>query len=1045
MPIPSEKFPLPYATGLAERTDSRWTEPGQLTGITNGVFAKRNIIQKRFGHTALALTTFTDGTSISTGIKLGKLRSTLCLLDGHNYYSHNDTLDKWTIHDRIPELNAWRDPIVEWSLSTSTFDVAYGAGHIIAVWTGCTSSSATNNSVFASVIEKSTGNVVFGARLVQQTAATNYSAVRVVCLTSGGITYAVVCFVNATLGTTIGAQVLNLSSMVWSSTVNIVTDYDPAANSQTWDVAPINGGSEFVLLYPRDTAGTRSAKIIKVGSSLAVTGSATFGPPAGHNNPLHAAAICADSGENIWTSIGWDDGANTHIFIKATDPSTMGNVLSETSLGVTVTGTAAFKIANVRMSSTSVRTVWSTGSSTVGVRWADMNTSGTASLTQRQMYECSLVGKPFVQGGRVYAGLASLVVLSCFGGIPPVAATSNQGAYWLCDITGDGTTDQQPARPVTNLGPRIANTVGSLASANFVVSGAWQVSSTQWLGIGSFAGASASRYSLQQLVYNFADDTYPRWTHAEIGDGVFVSGGVTSIFDSQRFTEASFLHPPPNLSIASSNGAGALTPSGVYGYVGWYEWTDAKGQIQRSAAAVGSITMGVADDTNTITLTNLGVTTKQDIESSFNPVVQIRLARTTNGGASYINLTSDTGGSSSLPNTATQTYTDLVSDAALTALGFGNWYAQGGLLEGYAPPGFLTLTAHNNRIVGLGDDRITLWWSTEYVVGELVRFNDNLRVVLGDNGPITALASMDGVLYVFKASAIYAIEGSGWNEQGTQSDLSVPRALATDQGAIDQRSIVVTRQGIYFQSKRGIHLLSRGGEIVFIGGAVSDKTASYPVCRSSALYARSNEVRWELSTTETATTGLTVVYNYEFDAWSTFVRTDGSTASAVAVSSITCNDRFYWLGTGGIAYREHIDPTATSSYLDGSAWVTFSIESCWGKATGINGWQRWRYVSFVNEVKTAADITVSVGFDYNTTYTETHTFKANEMSTWTTFLSEAEYQVGRQKAESIRVKLSDATPTGQPVGTGQGSVYIGLVLDVAVLRGRKKLAPAQSA
>jgi hypothetical protein len=321
-----------------------------------------------------------------------------------------------------------------------------------------------------------------------------------------------------------------------------------------------------------------------------------------------------------------------------------------------------------------------------------------------------------------------------------------------------------------------------------------------------------------------------------------------------------------------------------------------------------------------------------------------------------------------------------------------------------------------------------------------VRFNDNQIIYTED--AIVTLEVLDGALYIFTSTQILRIRGNGPNDSGMENDFTVPDIVPTDVGCTESRSIVATTMGIFFQSTRGIYLLTRGGEPIYVGQSIEDTLASYPVIKAATLVAGSNEVRFECWSSETGTTGQTIVYNYNFKTWSVFNRydTDQAIATCPAVSSIVANGSYSWLTRYGVVYEE-----STTSYTDNGHWVTLTIASAWARGSGIQGWARFRQVNLIAEEKDKHDITIAVGFDGAAAFEESHTFTQSDRIGWDTPLLMAEYQIGHQKAGSVRVKVSDSAPTGFSATTGQGPLLIGLQLEVGAYPRPYRIPPTQGA
>lgn len=1047
----SRLLELPFQSGMAEKTYAAHIEVGAQTSVINGVFNKAGAIQKRAGYAALSKTYINDGAggTLSSLAHLTSLGAGLLAIDGSSsassqIYSYSPTLAQWRQLDRVGECNAWRDGVGEWTHGTSSFDVAYGSGYVIAVWTALPRDSTTKHTVYANVVDWSTGAVLYANYEVATAPATvDYSYARV--LVQG--TTAMVVYKDATNTTDIYAIPLNLTTMAWGSATKIVSDYDTTAASQGYfDITPITGGSDWVILYAQRAGGTSKSNIkrITVANSIVTTGTA-FGPPVGFNCPSHGLAVCADT-TRIWTAINYDNGANETVYAGTFATSGLASDAPEAATGITFTGTGTSKVAICLQSATVAVVCASNNSTSEGMKYDTMtrvSSPGVAlnpGTVVHKIYGVAIAGKPFRQGGRTYAMVGSLWSLTAYTSSPPVATSSPQGAYMLVDLNETITTSGYVyvARPVANLAPRIANTTDTTLKAMETTAGAWAVSSTQWISIGSVVRATSNRFGLEVMTFDFAGD---RWNGCELGGVRYMAGGVPTMFDGQRVTEVGFLHPPPTIGLAESAG-GNLTVNGNYTYLVMYTWTDSKGQIQRSASSIGSLTLVAAGNkTITVTVSNCTNTLKQDEAGKYNPAIGIQIYRNVSGGSTFYQLLTDTAALVNDPNSTTQTYVDTASDATIAALGYGTWPFAGGALEGYCPPAFQQIVAYNLRLWGVADDRRSLWYSTALIEGEAPRFNDAWRMTTG--GQIVGLEVMDNVLYVFQTDGILRVAGNGPNEENTQNDLQGPDIVPTDAGCIERRSILATPLGIFFQSPVGIYILGRGGsEVQYIGQAVETTLAANPVIKRATLVSGKTEVRFECAPTETSTTGVTLVFNYTFKAWSVFQRydDDAALASSAAISAAVVDDVYYWAVPGGRVYQE-----STTSYLDGTTWATLTVDSAWAKASAIQGWGRFRYVNVLCDSQEAHDLTLSVGYDYSSTWEQTHTFTADEIARWTTPLEAGEIQLGKQKASAIRVRIHDARPTRRAYVTGQGPILVGLQLEVGTMSRGVRLPPAQGA
>jgi hypothetical protein len=183
--------------------------------------------------------------------------------------------------------------------------------------------------------------------------------------------------------------------------------------------------------------------------------------------------------------------------------------------------------------------------------------------------------------------------------------------------------------------------------------------------------------------------------------------------------------------------------------------------------------------------------------------------------------TSPAQGDYAIYTTATTALTDLNSDTYVAAREY--LYTDGGVLQNDHPPSCRFITATEDRVwlAGLWDTSIAQS-SKLLVPGEPVQFSDSDAFKVMVPGAITGIAAQDGIVIIFTADSVYAIQGLGPNDQG-QGSWDSPRCITKSAGCVDWRSIVETSAGVFFQSERGIMLLPRGaGEPQYIGWPIQD-------------------------------------------------------------------------------------------------------------------------------------------------------------------------------------------------------------------------------
>ncbi len=141
-----------------------------------------------------------------------------------------------------------------------------------------------------------------------------------------------------------------------------------------------------------------------------------------------------------------------------------------------------------------------------------------------------------------------------------------------------------------------------------------------------------------------------------------------------------------------------------------------------------------------------------------------------------------------------------------------------------------------------------------------------------------------------------------------------------------------------------------------------------------------------------------------------------------------------WLDSSGIVYQE-----STTAYTDNAAWVTSTMEMAWlrigsGNAGAFLSSMTAAFQMAVGAILqaqalTGHDLTISVGYDYAASYTDTHTWTAAEIAAFTTNRETLQFDLSNPECTAFRLKITDATPSSGSVGTGQGAVLFGLLAD----------------
>jgi hypothetical protein len=280
-------------------------------------------------------------------------------------------------------------------------------------------------------------------------------------------------------------------------------------------------------------------------------------------------------------------------------------------------------------------------------------------------------------------------------------------------------------------------------------------------------------------------------------------------------------------------------------------------------------------------------------------------------------------------------------------------YTVGGILDNVAAPSCAVAHKHKNRLFLAGLEDGSVWYSKEHVIGEGVSFNDGQRIQVDPyGGVVSALSTLDDKLILFKPAAIFYQIGDGPLDTGAQNDYTQPQLVSSDIGCENQKSLAVTPLGLIFQTPRkGIWLLDRGLGLRDIGAPIQDYDNLD--ITSAVVLEDENEVRF------TTSDGEALVYNYEFDQWSTFTNYE-------AQSAINGLSSYLHLKSDGTVNKEIED-----QYQDNGQRVAMRIETSWFSFNKIQGFQRIYRWSLLGDFISHCYARVKVAYDFEPVYNET--------------------------------------------------------------------------
>lgn len=489
----------------------------------------------------------------------------------------------------------------------------------------------------------------------------------------------------------------------------------------------------------------------------------------------------------------------------------------------------------------------------------------------------------------------------------------------------------------------------------------------------------------------------------------------------------------------------AATNTNAYYYQVTYEWTDMQGNAHKSApsVAVGVTTTGAASTGSiTVNIPTLRLTSK-----IITPVklVVYRWSVSTQVYNQVTSITAPVLNDTTIDSVA---FVDVLPDAQV--IGNNIIYTTGGVVANTPAPGSSIITSFDTRVwVVDAEDRNLLWVSKTVVEAVPVEFSALFTIFIAPNigtvassGPVTALAPMDDKLIVFKKNALFYIVGTGPDNLGSTApgcplgNYSPPTFITAVVGCVNQQSVVLTQDGLMFQSDKGIWLLNRSLQTTYIGAPVEAFNGS--TVNSANVIPGTNYVLFTLST------GEALMYDYYYQQWGIF-RGIPTTSSCI----------YNGLHTVLNSYGQIIQETP-GVYLDVSNPVLLSFKTSWLNLASLQGYERFYELYLLAKYLSPHKLSVKVAYDYNDSVYHETLITPNNFSGATPggfglpvpFGAPAQLEQWRvhakqQLCQSFQLTLNEVYDPSYGVSPGAGFTMSGLNCKVGIKRARRPIS-AQS-
>jgi hypothetical protein len=964
--------------------------------------------QKRLGTSELPRTLL-GGSSIAAGQRLFGHNTDIAVTNPLNtLHVYSPALNQFINKAEGPFCTYKQRPVPTPTAAALLVDTEYCNNYVVVTHQyGGASSLPT-----ATLVEAATGTIVMSPTNIPGAAA------NAIALVGSYSDRYFLLFANGSVGQTIVGYYLDTQNIA-AGWVSFTTGVTGLVSGNAFAVCSLT--NRVALAYGTDSGTNRVT--VKTFTIAGVVETTTVSTSSTNISEIDVHGSIADT---LW--VGWS--ITTTVRMIGLDADSLASVLATTAVVLTMPTGNAIRVRVVESG-----TAGSAGEARVlacdetalctSMNQVSTSAGATTPLTQTNVYNLLVCSKPFVQGVRFYVWTYS-------GATSPLNAGNNAQA--LCVLT-DFTFFT--ARPVLNFEPGLVPAQG-LTSKSPAISSTKRMFGVQVLRSAAsdlvliLSGTGTLGSVLVEM--DFADRK--RGLPVLHAGNTILGGGVTLAFDGDRCTELAMIAKPTKpTAVGGSTGIDVVNVR----YACVYEDIDSAGNVTISGVSAPSDLVNETNKTITVTTKPLVLSLRNTRNSS-----RVAFYRTADNGNVFYRL----GVTQNNATASTITFADATTEANLTA---GSLLYFTGVLPGTnngpqdrrAPPGLLQLVSYNGMLVGIKGSSIV--FSGQEVYGEAPWFSPAFEVPVTADGDFTAIAHQDGTIYGWKRKAIYAVAGEAPSDNGATGGLGTPRKLATDVGCIDASSVVVTAIGIFFQSERGIELLDRSGNVVDIGSKVQASVAAFPVCASAVLDHRNGLVRFAMTTGESAGvvtgTSITLVYDLVLREWMSkdFYPSNEAVQSGAVVFYSNAY-RYAWLGTDGEVHYER-DVTDGSAYLDGSTWITQRVITVWMHPAGINGENVLSEHILLAKQYTGHDLTISIGFDYASSYASTRTFTAAQIAALASEWISRE--ISQTTCTAVRFKFEDATPSSGSVGTGRGAAWVARTLKGVAKPGMKRTSGAQ--
>lgn len=959
MALDKRNIDFAFSQGIDTKTDPNRVVFGKLISLQNVVFTEGMAFNKRLGYDKLA--------SLSQGVGLSTFQDELIAFDGANLESYSPSNETLVSKGAITSVDLSVSSVYRSPSSQSTQDSAFNSvGVYLHVWV-----DSIRGAQYA-VYSSATGNQVVQVQTLPST------AIYPKAWSLGN--FLVITYID-TAANALRYISIPVYSFAQSVPVDLSTQVDP---TNRFYEGIITNNSLYLSWNGSDAAGAirttyLDSQLNQRNTAVQVTEEANV-----------CISVWSDDSQSIptiWTA--YYNGTNIRYFVLSSNG--LSSILAPTNAGAfsnvnNITGFASANTATIFFQSQNTYSYSTVRSDFITEITA--TTGGVIGTAVSFLRGVGLISKPFTYNTVNY------LVVSYNGTTEPTYFVVNESGTVIAKIA------------YSNAGGYTSNP--NLTKVNTIATGNFQFSYLIKTTLETQSGQTFSDIGVNSAFLNFSFSNV--FETEELGQNLNIAGGVLWAYDGYGPVEQNFHLFPEDIKLTATTGSTGIFAN-TYSYVSLYEWTDNQGNNHKSGyAAPSTITFNNATSGITANIPTLRLTQKKGTRSN----VQITLYRNAPTIAPTIFYKVSSISSPKLNSTTADfvQITDRANDAEI--IGNQLLYTTGGVLPNTGGPSASASTIYKNRVLLIdAQDRNQFFYSKQTGQAIPLEFSEEFTFYVDPRfGELKVLGVMDDKLVLFKANAIFYMVGQGPDSTGANNDFTDAVFITETVGCSNPKSIVYMQDGLMFQSNKGIWLLSRGLDVLYIGADV-EAYNSYTVT-SAVLVPNTTQVRFTLSN------GVALVYDYYYKQWAVFTGVN-------AVAAVNANGTAYtYLSPAGKLLQE-----TSNLYTDDGVPYFMQLQTNWLSLAGFQGFQRLYRLFFKGKFLNPHILQVSIAYDFNVSATQTATLRPTNLANTnygndpfygsTEFYGgnsqEEQYRINliRQKCQSIQITIQEALDTSNAV------------------------------